>query len=71
MRNRCSDYIANDRIAEEFIIQISILSDGVTAETDEGGVLFRLTKTSVTIFECDCCTLRANCPIRSALEDAA
>lgn len=61
MGNKCPDYIANDRMAEEFIVQIEILSNGVDAETVDGGVCFHLPHADVTLFECDHCRIKSHC----------
>ena len=61
MRNKCPNYVANDRLAEEYILQIEILSDGVDAETVDGGVCFHLPHADVTLFECDHCSIKTHC----------
>ena len=61
MGNKCVNYVANERLAEEIISQIEILATWVEAETTNEGVCFHIQRGDVTVFECDHCKIRGRC----------
>ena len=64
MGNRCVNYVANERLCDEFLAQIEILSVGIEAYAFDGGVCFHTGGLDITLFECDFCEIRCNCKLR-------
>ena len=61
MGHRCVNYVTNERLVDEFLAQIEIISMGIKAEAVEGEVCFRIVYGYVTLLECDYCEFRCHC----------